>query len=201
MLAVNQTDVCAAARAWFSYSRVTPGIPGEKPVRIELSDFKTREVVDVMEVDACLVATGRAPYTEGLNLEGAIKVETQRGFVPVNESMQVLDKDGAVVEGVWCIGDANGKMMLAHAASAQGIAAIECMQGREQVLNHNSVPAACFTHPEVREETEGFFRGTPSITFPRLKLFVLFFYPQNHLTTRLIVVVVFSFLRIMFRCC
>ena len=130
-------------------TKVTPGIPGEKPVTIELSDFKTREVVDVMEVDACLVATGRAPYTEGLNLEGAIQVETQRGFVPVNEKMQVLDKDGGIVEGVWCIGDANGKMMLAHAASAQGIAAIECMQGREQVLNHNSVPAACFTHPEV----------------------------------------------------
>tara|TARA_B100001142_G_scaffold183674_1_gene183051 strand:+ start:1421 stop:2776 length:1356 start_codon:yes stop_codon:yes gene_type:complete len=129
-------------------TKVTPGIPGEKPVTIELSDFKTREVVDQMEVDACLVATGRAPYTEGLNLE-AISVETQRGFVPVNEKMQVLDKDGGVVEGVWCIGDANGKMMLAHAASAQGIAAIECMQGRDRVLNHNSVPAACFTHPEV----------------------------------------------------
>ena len=129
-------------------TKVTPGIPGEKPVTIELSDFKTREVVDTMEVDACLVATGRAPYTEGLNL-ASINVETQRGFVPVNERMQVTDKDGNVVEGVWCIGDANGKMMLAHAASAQGIAAIECMQGRDNVLNHNSVPAACFTHPEV----------------------------------------------------
>ena len=41
-----------------------PGIPGEKAVRIELSDFKTREVVDVMEVDAVLVATGRSPFTE-----------------------------------------------------------------------------------------------------------------------------------------
>ena len=129
-------------------TKVTPGVPGEKPVTIELSDFKTREVVDTMEVDACLVATGRAPYTEGLNL-ASINVETQRGFVPVNERMQVTDKDGAVVEGVWCIGDANGKLMLAHAASAQGIAAIECMNGRDNVLNHNSVPAACFTHPEV----------------------------------------------------
>ena len=129
-------------------TKVTPGIPGEKPVTIELSDFKTREVVDTMEVDACLVATGRAPYTEGLNL-ASINVETQRGFVPVDERMRVTDKDGNVVEGVWCIGDANGKLMLAHAASAQGIAAIECMNGRDNVLNHNSVPAACFTHPEV----------------------------------------------------
>ena len=35
-----------------------------RPVKIELTDFKTKEVVDVLEVDACLVATGRAPYTQ-----------------------------------------------------------------------------------------------------------------------------------------
>ena len=45
-----------------------------------------------------------------------------------------------------------GKYMLAHAASAQGISAVENMCGRPYVLNHNSVPAACFTHPEVRPE-------------------------------------------------
>ena len=39
--------------------------------------------------------------------------------------------------------------MLAHAASAQGISAIENIVGRSHVLNHLSVPAACFTHPEV----------------------------------------------------
>lgn len=39
--------------------------------------------------------------------------------------------------------------MLAHAASAQGISAVENMCGRPHVLNHLSVPAACFTHPEV----------------------------------------------------
>lgn len=42
-----------------------------------------------------------------------------------------------------------GKYMLAHAASAQGISAVENMCGRPHVLNHLSVPAACFTHPEV----------------------------------------------------
>ena len=39
--------------------------------------------------------------------------------------------------------------MLAHAASAQGISAVENMCGRSHELNHLSVPAACFTHPEV----------------------------------------------------
>ena len=51
------------------------------------------EQVDELEVDAVLVATGRAPYTNGLNL-GAINAETdRRGFVPVNDKMQVrLDR-------------------------------------------------------------------------------------------------------------
>ena len=44
--------------------------------------------------------------------------------------------------------------MLAHAASAQGISAVENMCGRSHVLNHASVPAACFTHPEVHLVSE-----------------------------------------------
>ena len=136
-----QTDVIA--------SKVTPGVPGVKPVVIELTDFKTKEKVDELEVDACLVATGRSPYTNGLNL-GSIGVETdRRGFIPVNDKMQVLDSAGKAIPSIFCIGDANGKYMLAHAASAQGISAVENMCGREHVVNHLSVPAACFTHPEV----------------------------------------------------
>jgi len=157
-------------------TKVTPGIPGEKPVTIELTDATTKEVVDVMEVDACMVATGRSPYTAGLNLDN-LKVETQRGFVPTNEKCQVLDTDGNVIEGVWCIGDANGKLMLAHAASTQGISCVENMVGRENVVNHEAIPAACFTHPEVsfvglteeqakeRAEKEGFTIATCKTSF------------------------------------
>ena len=54
-----------------------------------------------------------------------------------------------VIDNLYCIGDANGVMMLAHAASAQGISAVENICGREHVVNHEAVPAACFTHPEI----------------------------------------------------
>ena len=57
--------------------------------------------------------------------------------------------DGEVIPNLYCIGDANGVMMLAHAASAQGISAVENICGREHVVNHEAVPAACFTHPEI----------------------------------------------------
>jgi dihydrolipoamide dehydrogenase len=65
--------------------------------------------------------------------------------------MQVLTKadSGELVPNVYCIGDANGKLMLAHAASAQGISAVENIVGRKHAVNHMAVPAACFTHPEI----------------------------------------------------
>lgn len=125
-------------------TRVTPGAP----VTIELTDAKTKAVVEVLEVDACLVATGRRPATQNLGLE-TVGVETVKpGFIPVNDHMQVL-KEGEPVPHLWAIGDATGKMMLAHAASAQGIIAVENICGRPRTVNYRAIPAAAFTHPEI----------------------------------------------------
>ncbi|HEY9625298.1 MAG TPA: dihydrolipoyl dehydrogenase [Crinalium sp.] len=124
--------------------RITPG----SPVVIELADAKTKEVVDVLEVDACLVATGRIPATKDLGLETVGIEPDRRGFITVNDQMAVL-LDGQPVPHLWAIGDATGKMMLAHAASAQGIAAVETICGRSREVDYRSIPAAAFTHPEV----------------------------------------------------
>lgn len=124
--------------------KVTPG----SPVTIELADMKTKEVVEVLEVDACLVATGRIPATKNLGLE-SVGIETdRRGFITVNDQMEVL-LDGQAVPHLWAIGDATGKMMLAHAASAQGVVAVENICGRPRQIDYRSIPAAAFTHPEV----------------------------------------------------
>lgn len=156
-------------------SKITPAKDG-KPVIIELIDAKTKEPKGSLEVDAALIATGRAPYTDGLGLEN-INVQTQRGFIPVDERMSVIDANGEKVPHVYCIGDANGKMMLAHAASAQGISVVEQVSGKDHVLNHLSVPAACFTHPEIsmvgltepqareKAEKEGFEVGIAKTSF------------------------------------
>jgi dihydrolipoamide dehydrogenase len=160
-------------------TEVTPGVAGEKPVKIKLVDAKTKEEIpdSPLYVDACLVCTGRVPNTQPLELDKQ-GIETVRGFVQVNEKMQVLDKPGgSVVPNLWCIGDANGKMMLAHAASAQGISAVENIVGRSHVVNHDAIPAACFTHPEIamvglteeqakaKAEKEGFELGKSSGSF------------------------------------
>ena len=122
-------------------------IPGS-PVVIELADFKTKEDIDVIEVDACLVATGRIPATKNLGLETVGIELDRRNYIPVDDRMAVLSS-GEVVPHVWAIGDATGKMMLAHAASAQGIVAVENIVGRNRVVDYRSIPAAAFTHPEV----------------------------------------------------
>lgn len=124
--------------------KVTPG----SPVVIELADAKTKEVEEILEVDACLVATGRIPATNNLGLE-SVGVETdRRGFIPVNDYLAVLSGSEPVPH-LWAIGDATGKMMLAHAASAQGVAVVETIAGRPRQVDYRSIPAAAFTHPEI----------------------------------------------------
>jgi dihydrolipoamide dehydrogenase len=125
----------------------TKVIPGT-PVTLELTDAKTKEVVEVLEVDACLVATGRIPATKNLGLETLAVELDRRSFIPVNDKMQVL-RDGKPVSHLWAVGDATGKMMLAHAASGQGVIAVENICGREQDIDYRCIPAAAFTHPEI----------------------------------------------------
>ncbi len=124
--------------------KVTPG----SPVIIELADAKTKEVEEVLEVDACLVATGRIPYSKNIGLE-TVGVETdRRGYIPVNDHLAVLS-GGEPIPNLWAIGDVTGKMMLAHTASAQGIAVVETICGRAREVDYRSIPAAAFTHPEI----------------------------------------------------
>lgn len=153
-------------------TKVKPGAP----VTIELTDAKTKEVIETLEVDACLVATGRVPATKNLGLDSVGVELDRRGFIPVDDTMAVL-KDGEVIPHLWAVGDANGKMMLAHAASGQGVVAIENICGRSKEMDYRAIPAAAFTHPEISyvglnqaqaqelAEEEGFEVGTVKTYF------------------------------------
>jgi dihydrolipoamide dehydrogenase len=92
-------------------------------------------------VDKVLVAIGRRPNTQDLGLE-TIGLDTDRGFIRVNDRMQTS------VAGVYCIGDANGRCLLAHAASAHGVTAVEDALGHGKDLTL-PVPGAVYTFPEV----------------------------------------------------
>ena len=103
--------------------------------------------METLEVDAVLVATGRVPSSKGLNLE-TMSVETNRGFVPIDDQMRVLVKDQPVPH-LWAVGDLTGKLMLAHTAAAQGTVAVDNILGHSREIDYRSIPAATFTHPEI----------------------------------------------------
>ena len=69
-------------------SEVTPGVQGEKPCTVKMIDAKTKEHVETLELDAVMIATGRVPNTKDIGLEN-IGVETNRGFISVDENMRV----------------------------------------------------------------------------------------------------------------
>ncbi|MHC5120252.1 MAG: FAD-dependent oxidoreductase, partial [Planctomycetota bacterium] len=95
----------------------------------------------LLQADKVLVATGRRPNTQDMGLE-SIGLETDRGFIRVNDKLETA------VKNYYCIGDANGRCLLAHAASAQGEVAVENALGhsKEQTL---PVPNAVYTFPEI----------------------------------------------------
>ena len=72
------------------------------------------EESSILDCDKVLVAVGVQGNVDGIGLESA-GVRTERGFIPVNESMQTN------VRSVYAIGDVTGKLLLAHVASAQGV--------------------------------------------------------------------------------
>lgn len=96
-----------------------------------------------LKADVVLVAIGFVPHTASLNLVAA-NVETDRGFVTVDEQMRTN------VPGVYSIGDVTGKMMLAHVATQQGIIAAEHIAGRTNpALDYIQMPRASFCQPQI----------------------------------------------------
>lgn len=92
--------------------------------------------------DRVLVATGRRPNTGELGLDRAGIRADRRGFVEVNDRLETSAAKH------YTIGDANGRSMLAHAASAQGVAAAENALGDTKPFDA-AIPSAVYTFPEV----------------------------------------------------
>jgi len=106
--------------------------------------FKMKTVVEnVADIDAdvILMATGRKPRTEGLNLEALGITLTPQGAIPVDDNFQHST--------VYAIGDVNGKQMLAHAAEMQAIHAVNHILGKKDNIRFDIMPAAIFTTPEA----------------------------------------------------
>ena len=99
------------------------------------------EELDVA-ADAILMAVGRIPNTEGLNAEG-IGIEFNKRAIAVNEVMQTN------IPNIYAIGDVNGKVMLAHTASHEGMVAVAHICGDHADMNYDQIPSCIYINPEI----------------------------------------------------
>ena len=96
-----------------------------------------------LNADVCLVAVGVHAQLDGLGVE-KIGLELDHGFVKVSNYMRTN------VPGVWAVGDCAGAPLLAHAASHEGICAVETIANLPHPgINPDNVPACVYCHPQV----------------------------------------------------
>jgi dihydrolipoamide dehydrogenase len=95
-----------------------------------------------LPADLVLVAVGRKPKTEGFGLEN-LRLDMAGRAVKVDDQCRTSMRD------VWAIGDVAGEPMLAHRGMAQGEMVAEIVAGKKRRFAPASIPAVCFTDPEV----------------------------------------------------
>lgn len=114
--------------------------------------FERKGKAETIPADVVLIATGRQPNTEGLNLEAAGIAYDRNGITVDPDSFEVQfipSQNNPHSSKIYAIGDVNGQTLLAHAATMQGIKVVNNILNRKDVIRLAIMPAAVFTTPEV----------------------------------------------------
>ncbi|MEM7545449.1 MAG: dihydrolipoyl dehydrogenase [Pseudomonadota bacterium] len=120
-------------------------VTGVEKLKTKLKvNFKRRkdDSEGTLDADVVLVATGRRPYTKGLDLE-KLGIATERGFILTDAQWRT----GAA--GIYAIGDATEGPMLAHKAEDEGMAVAEQIAKGHGHVNYAVIPGVIYTAPEV----------------------------------------------------
>ncbi|MDL2248112.1 FAD-dependent oxidoreductase, partial [Tyzzerella sp. OttesenSCG-928-J15] len=95
-----------------------------------------------LSAEAILMAVGRRPNTEGLNAE-AIGLKFDGNAIEVDMNMRTN------IGNIFAIGDVNGKVMLAHTASHEGLVALSAIYGGNETINYDQIPSCIYIEPEI----------------------------------------------------
>ncbi len=125
--------------------RLNTKVVGAKKTRSGITvNLEGKDQAETLKCDRLLVAVGRKPLLKDLGLDDlGIKMDAGLGRVRINTAYQTN------VPSVYAIGDIVPGPMLAHKASAEGIAAVENLAGLKTEINYDAVPAVIYTWPEV----------------------------------------------------
>jgi len=126
---------------FFMNSEVTGANVSAKNIRVAL---KTKDKKEQITCERLLVCVGRRPLTRGLGLkEAGVQTDAGTGRIKVDAYYRTN------IPSIYAIGDLIPGPMLAHKASAEGIAAAEIIAGRPGEVNYDAIPAVIYTWPEV----------------------------------------------------
>jgi dihydrolipoamide dehydrogenase len=120
--------------------------------------------VTTVAADVCLVAVGRGPVTDGLDLEGAGVSLHEKGFVNVDGQLRTT------AEHVWAVGDvAATPLQLAHVAFTEGYAVAERIAGIDVPdIDYVNIPRVTYCTPEIASvgltEAQAVERGIEIVT-------------------------------------
>ena len=116
----------------------------EANVRATFNGEFTTNKPETREFDMVLVAVGRRPVTDTLNLEAAGLKVNEKGFIDVDAQRKTP------VAGIYAIGDITGGPLLAHKAMKEGVVAAEVIAGdRASAFDPVAIPNCVYTDPEV----------------------------------------------------
>jgi pyruvate/2-oxoglutarate dehydrogenase complex dihydrolipoamide dehydrogenase (E3) component len=95
-----------------------------------------------LAVEEIVIASGRAPRTEGLGLANVGIEVDERGAIGIDERCRAAD-------GVWAIGDVTGTMPFSHVAMYQGRIVVADISGQDVRADYSAVPRVVFSDPEI----------------------------------------------------
>ncbi len=119
-------------------TKVLGASPGRGNVEVTVQDKAGKR--EKLSAEKVLQAVGRIPNTEELE---KLKLQMDGRFIKVNDRMETS------IDHVYAIGDVIGRVMLAHAASAEGGVAVENVMGETRKIDYHRVPSCIYTFPEV----------------------------------------------------
>ena len=150
-LPMLDSDIAKRLRKLLERLRVGDGTSGMKRgIKFQMKTA-VQSLADI-DADIILMATGRKPRTEDLNLAAAGISLDARGAIEVNDNFQVISHSTLHTPhstNLYAIGDVNGRQMLAHAAEMQAVRAVNHILGKADDIRFDIMPAAIFTTPEA----------------------------------------------------
>lgn len=143
ILPMVDPEISAMARKSLEKGGVTFRLGAKvKTIRDNHVHFELGGKEEETAADLVLMAVGRVPNTEGLNAEG-IGLVFDRKAIQTNERLQTN------IPNIYAVGDVNGKVMLAHTASHEGMTALTNLCGGYAEVDYDKIPSCIYITPEI----------------------------------------------------